>query len=282
MKKFKKNTIKSISLLITLTMVLFLFSGCGNASTSAVSDSAGSGGDQLSKIKSAGKIIVGIEGTYPPFTYHEDDGSPAGIDVELAQKIAEKLGVEVEFVDGAWDTLLIGVDSGKFDTVINCVGITDERKEKYDFTEPYYYEGWQIVTRADDDSIKSDEDLTGKKIATNISGAHSPWYQEHGVEIVGIDTGDEAISLLLDGRVDFVDCPVPVMNSYYEAHPEAKEKLKVSYERKGNEKPTGIPVKKGEKEFLDALNKALSELREDGTLKKLSEKYLGGDYTVLD
>ena len=287
-----KEITKIIAAVVVSVITLTQLTGCGTSATAspsqAASAEAGSGAetgtgaeqDQLDKIKAAGKIVVGIEGTYPPFTYHEADGSPAGIDVELAQKIAEKLGVEVEFVDGAWDSLLIGIDSGRFDTVINCVGITDERKEKYDFSDPYYYEAWQIVTRADDDSIGSEEDLKGKTIATNITSAHASWYQERGVEIAGIDTGDEAIEMLLTGRVDFIDCPVPVMNTYYEAHPDVEDKLKVSFVVKGGEIPKGIPVRKGETRLLEEINKALEELRADGTLKELSEKYLNGDYSV--
>lgn len=293
----KYNNIRKISVIaISSVLLLTQLTGCGTsasaspgtgkgAETAAASGTETAAGteaaaDQLDRIKAAGKIIVGIEGTYPPFTYHEADGAPAGIDVELAQKIAEKLGVDVEFVDGAWDSLLIGIDSGRFDTVINCVGITDERKQKYDFSDPYYYEAWQIVTRADDDRINSEEDLAGKTIATNVTSAHATWYQDRGVEIAGIDTGDEAIEMLLTGRVDFIDCPVPVMNTYYEAHPDVKDKLKVSFVVKGGEIPKGIPVKKGEKRLLEEINKALSELREDGTLKALSEKYLDGDYSV--
>ncbi|MBR5375922.1 MAG: transporter substrate-binding domain-containing protein [Lachnospiraceae bacterium] len=276
--KIKNNIKKIIVTIAASALLLSALTGCGT-SASAANPGPGSG-DQLEKIKAAGKIVVGIEGTYPPFTYHEDDGAPAGIDVELAQKIAEKLGVEVEFVDGAWDSLLIGIDSGRFDTVINCVGITEERKQKYDFSDPYYFEAWQIVTRSDDDSIKSEEDLNGKKIATNITSAHATWYQEKGVEIVGIDTGDEAIEMLLTGRVDFIDCPVPVMNTYYDAHPDVKDKLKVAFVVQGGEIPKGIPVRKGEEKLLAEINKALSELRADGTLKELSEKYLYGDYSV--
>lgn len=276
-KQISKIIVAVIISVITLTQL----TGCGTSAAASPSQTdTAADTDQLDRIKAAGKIIVGIEGTYPPFTYHEEDGSPAGIDVELAQKIAEKLGVEVEFVDGAWDSLLIGIDSGRFDTVINCVGITDERKEKYDFSDPYYYEAWQIVTRSDDDSINSEEDLKGKTIATNITSAHASWYQERGVEIAGIDTGDEAIEMLLSGRVDFIDCPVPVMNTYYEAHPDVQDKLKVSFVVKGGEIPKGIPVRKGETRLLEEINKALSELRADGTLKELSEKYLNGDYSV--
>lgn len=85
--------------------------------------------------------------------------------------MAEKLGAEAEFQEAAWDSLLIGIDSGRFDTVINSVSITDERAEKYDFSDPYYYEARRVVVRADDDSIQTPENLKGKKIATNATNA---------------------------------------------------------------------------------------------------------------
>ena len=158
--------------------------------------------DELAQIQSTGKFIVGIEGTYPPFTYHEDTGELLGFDVEVAQNVAEKLGAEAEFVEAAWDSLLIGVDTGRFDTVINNVSITEERKGKYDFSDPYYFSARQIVVRGDDDSIQNEDDLDGKKVATNLTNAYIDWFESHGVEVVGIDTSGEAAEMLLSGRVD--------------------------------------------------------------------------------
>ena len=193
--------------------------------------------------------------------------------------LAEKLGVEVEFQEAAWDSLLIGIDTGRFDTVINSVSITDERAEKYDFSDPYYYEARRVVVRADDDSINAPEDLNGKKIATNTTNAFIPWYEENGAEVVGIDTSAEAIDLVLSGRADFLGISVPVLNAYLDEHPDAADKLKAAFVIPNSEDVIAIPVRKGEPEFLDAINAALAELREEGTLKEISEKYLGGDYT---
>lgn len=220
-----------------------------------------------------------MEGTYPPFTYHDDNGELTGLDVELGKALAEKLGVEVEFQEAAWDSLLIGIDTGRFDTVINSVSITDERAEKYDFSDPYYYEARRVVVRADDDSINGPEDLNGKKIATNTTNAFIPWYEENGAEVVGIDTSAEAIDLVLSGRADFLGISVPVLNAYLDEHPDAADKLKAAFVIPNSEDVIAIPVRKGEPEFLDAINAALAELREEGTLKEISEKYLGGDYT---
>lgn len=285
MKKIWKKTAAA---LLAFTLTTAALTGCGGeasgtaADTTAAADTASaetSDGGELEKVKAAGKLVIGIEGTYPPFTYHNDDGSLAGLDVELGTALAEKLGVEVEFQEAAWDSLLIGIDSGRFDTVINSVSITDERAEKYDFSDPYYYEARRVVVRADDDSIQTPEDLNGKKIATNATNAFLPWYEEQGAEIIGIDTSAEAIDLVLSGRADFLGTSVPVLNAYLDEHPDAKDKLKEAFVIPNSEDVIAIPVRKGETEFLDAINAALAELRADGTLKAISEKYLGGDYT---
>ena len=288
MKKILK---KSAAALAALTLTAAL-AGCGSSASSAAAstDAAStadtatstaetSGENELDKVKAAGKLVIGVEGTYPPFTYHDDNGELTGLDIELGKAVAEKLGVEAEFQEAAWDSLLIGIDTERFDTVINSVSITDERAEKYDFSDPYYYEARRVVVRADDDSIQSEEDLNGKKIATNTTNAFIPWYEDKGAEVVGIDTSGEAIDLLLSGRVDFVGTSVPVLNSYLEEHPDAENQVKVAFVIPNSEDVIAIPVRKGEPEFLDAINTALAELREDGTLKEISEKYLGGDYT---
>lgn len=282
-----KNVLKKAGaavLALTLTAAL---AGCGSSasSTAASSDTAAASTadtadeTELDKVKAAGKLVVGVEGTYPPFTYHDDNGELTGLDIELGKALADKLGVEVEFQEAAWDSLLIGIDTERFDTVINSVSITDERAEKYDFSDPYYYEARRVVVRADDDSIHGPEDLNGKKIATNTTNAFIPWYEEQGVEVVGVDTSGEAIDLLLSGRVDFVGINVPVLNAYLQEHPDAAGKVKEAFVIPNSEDVIAIPVRKGEPEFLDAINAALAELREEGTLKEISEKYLGGDYT---
>lgn len=282
MKKILK---KSAAALAALTLTAAL-AGCGSSASSAAAstDTAASTAEtsdenELEKVKAAGKLVIGVEGTYPPFTYHDDSGELTGLDIELGKALAEKLGVEAEFQEAAWDSLLIGIDSGRFDTVINSVSITDERAEKYDFSDPYYYEARRVVVRADDDSIQTPEDLKDRKIATNATNAFIPWYEAQGAEIIGIDTSSEAIDLVLSGRADFLGTSVPVLNAYLDEHPDAKDKLKEAFVIPDSEDVIAIPVRKGATEYLDAINAALAELREEGKLKEISEKYLGGDYT---
>ena len=233
--------------------------------------------DQLVAILNAGKFVVGIEGTYPPFTYHDENGDLAGYDVEVAQKIAEKLGVEAEFVEAAWDSLLIGVDTGRFDTVINQVSITPERQEKYDFSDPYYFNARTVIVRGDDDRIKSEEDLKGMKVATNLTNAYIGWLEERGAEIVGVDTSGESAEMLLSGRVDFTNFSQVVLNDYLKEHPDAD--LRVAFVIPNSEAQVGVPIRKGEERLLAKVNEILQELRDEGTLQELSIKYFGEDFT---
>ena len=272
------------SLLLTAALAL---TACGSSAATtapAAESAAGStaeaaSGDLLSEIRAKGTITVAMEGTWAPWTYHDENDNLVGYDVEVATEIAKKLGVEPQFVEGEWDGLLAGLDAGRYDIMVNGVDITPERAEKYDFSDPYYYEARRVVVRADDDSINGPEDLNGKKIATNTTNAFIPWYEENGAEVVGIDTSAEAIDLVLSGRADFLGISVPVLNAYLDEHPDAADKLRAAFVIPNSEDVIAIPVRKGEPEFLDAINAALAELREEGTLKEISEKYLGGDYT---
>ena len=276
------TTLKRIlALSLSLILALGILAGCsGSTPTDGVQDDqqTDTPNDQLAAIQKAGKLVVGIEGTYPPFTYHDPDTNElVGLDIEVAKAVGEKLGVEVEFVEAAWESLLSGVDSGRLDTVINDVGVSDERKEKYDFTDIYLYIPKQVVVRGDNDEIKSEADLQGKKVATTATNVFNPWFEERGAEIVGIDTPAEAASLLLSGRADFVNFDPLVLKGYLDEHPDAN--MKVAFVIPDASEQIAIPVRKGETRLLEAFDKALDELAEDGTLAAISNKYVGGDYT---
>ena len=178
--------------------------------------------NELEDIQNAGVIKVGVEGTYQPYTYNDEDGNLTGFDVDVAKAIAEKLGVEVDFTEADWDSLLAGIDSGRIDTVINAVSVTDERKEKYDSAGPYFYIEQQVVIKKGNDEIKSWDDLKGKKVATNITSTTADIYKAAGAEVVAISTSDEAASLVLSGRADFCSFNANVFSSYLKEHPDAE------------------------------------------------------------
>lgn len=152
--------------------------------------------DELSQIQESGVLKVGVEGTYPPYTYHDEDGELTGFDVEVAKAIADKLGVEADFTESAWDSLLAGIDSGRLDTVINAVSITDERSEKYDFAGPYFYITQQIVVSKDNDDIVDMDSLNGKKMANTATTAYLDILEDAGASLVQINTADEAVALI--------------------------------------------------------------------------------------
>ena len=130
---------------------------------------SGHAGANLDQIKQAGTIKVGTEGTYAPFTYHDDSGALVGFDVEIAKAIGDKLGVKVEFLEGKWDGLIAGLDANRYDAVINEVGITDARKAKYDFSDPYIASKAVLIVRGDNTDIKTFADLKGKKAAQSLT-----------------------------------------------------------------------------------------------------------------
>jgi len=234
--------------------------------------------DQLSAIQKAGKMIVGVEGTYYPFTFHDEETNElTGFDIEVAMAVAEQLGVEVEFLESDWDSLLMALDTGHVDTVINDVTATDERREKYDFSAPYFYSARQVVVKTGNEvGLHTLEDLNGKKIATNATNSWVPRLEELGVEIVPIDNTDQCATMVETGRVDFCMFNSIVLGEYMLQHPDAQ--LEVAFKIESDINEVAIPTRKGEERFLAEIDTALNELRESGKLLELSEKYFAADY----
>ena len=232
--------------------------------------------DLLAQIKERGRIIVAMEGTWAPWTYHDEDDNLVGYDVEVAQNIAEKLGVEVEFIEGAWDGLLAGLDAGRYDIMVNGVGVTEERAEKYNFSTPYAYNKTAVIVRGDYDEISSMEDLKGKKTANTISSTYAAQAEAYGATVTGVDDLNQTIELLLSKRIDATLNAEVVFNDYKKEHPEADVKI-ATYSDQVEE--IAIPIRKGDDTvtLLDAVNDALDEMAKDGTLTELSEKYFGMD-----
>ena len=201
----------------------------------------------------------------------------AAIDVDVAKAIADKLGVEADFTESDWDSLLAGIDSGRLDTVINAVSITDEREEKYDFAGPYFYITQQIVVAKDNDDIVDMASLDGKKMANTATTAYLDLLEDAGVSLVQISTADEAVSLISSGRADFTTFNSVVFNEYLKQHPDAN--LKVAFVIPDVQDEYGVPVKKGETALYDAIQNAIDELKEDGTLSQLSMDYFDTDFT---
>jgi len=257
-------------------------SGSSAAASGAASSAASTGaGDQLAAIQANGKLVVALEGAWQPWSYHDESDTLVGYDVEVSRAIAEKLGVEPEYVESDWDSLFAGLDAGRFDIVCNGVEVTDERTKTYDFTTPYGYIHTALAVRKDNEDIKSFEDLKGKTTANSLASTYMELAESYGATVQGIDTLEETIQLLTAGRIDATLNADVSFYDYLNVHPDADFKLVAQTEDASH---VAIPVHKGDDSasLLEAINTAIEELRADGTLKALGEKYFGQDISSED
>lgn len=246
--------------------------GCGQEKPQAID----MGDDLLAAIQAKGEIVVAMEGTWSPWTYHDDSGELVGYDVEVANAIAEKLGVKATFVEGGWDGLLAGLESGRYDIMVNGVDIDEERQEKYDFSVPYAYNRTAVIVRGDDDSVQSMEDLNGKSTANTITSTYAAVAQKYGAEVTPVDDLNQTFELLLTQRIDATLNAEVTYYDYMKAHPDANLKIACL---DSDATQAAIPMRKGEETaaLRQAIDQALAELSEDGTLSELAVKYFGVD-----
>ncbi len=239
-------------------------------------ESSEEGGDQLARIREKGELIVAMEGTWSPWTYHDEDDKLVGYDVEVAGLIAEKLGVKASFVEGEWDGLFAGLDAGRYDLVINGVEVTDERQEKYDFSEPYGYIRTAVIVDGANMEIQSFEDLEGKKTANTISSTYAALAESYGAQVTSVDDLNQTFELLNTGRIDATLNAELTFYDYINAHPEKNLRIAALTE---DASLVCIPMRKGEDSasLREAVNKAIDEIRESGKLSELSDKYFGND-----
>ncbi|MBO0347035.1 amino acid ABC transporter substrate-binding protein [Roseibium sp. CAU 1637] len=231
-------------------------------------------GENLDAIKASGVLTIGTEGTYAPFTYHDAEGDLVGFDVEIGRAVSDKLGLQAAFVEGKWDGLIAGLDAKRYDAVINQVGITEARQQKYNFSEPYIASKAVLIVRETNEDIKGFEDLAGKKSAQSLTSNFGRLAESNGAELIGTAGFDQSIQLVLTRRADATINDSLSYLDFKKQKPDAPVKVVAE---KADADFSGILVRKGDPELVEALNKALAEIKADGTYLEISQKYFGQD-----
>lgn len=235
--------------------------------------------DDLAAIKAADTIRIGTEGTYAPFSFHDASNKLVGFDVDIGRAIAKQLGVKAEFVEGKWDGLIAGLNVGRYDAVINQVGITPERQAKYDFSDPYISSEAVLIVRKDNTSIKTFDDLKGKRSANTLTSNFGKLAAQHGAEVVPVQGFNDAISLLTSGRVDATINDYLSYLDFKKQQPAAKVKV-VAHDSSAEFSNSGVLLRKDQPALREAVNQAIKAIKADGTYKEISVRYFGEDLSA--
>lgn len=263
-----KNLKKILVLFLTISIISILFTGCTVKKISGADDS-------LERIKKAGIITIGIDDTYPPMEFKDKSSVDVGFDVDMANAVAKKIGVKTKFVPTAWDGIFMALQSKKFDCVNSSVSITDERKAKMIFTDPYIQGGNAIFVKSDNNAITSDKDFSGKVVGCQVgTTAQDVLSKKTDIkEVKKYNAMTDAFLDLQNGRVVAVVTD-PMVGDYYNVTEPGKFKKLKSYL---TQEPIGVAFRKSDKSLRDAYNKAINDLKKDGTLSKISKKWFGID-----
>ncbi|CAI3650661.1 putative ABC amino acid transporter, substrate-binding protein [Clostridium neonatale] len=279
-----KKLIKKIATLGIIGVLGTSLIACGGSSSQASSESSGKETEAKGTIEKK-ELVIGLDDIFVPMGFKDENGELVGFDVELAKVVCEKLGKEYKFQAIDWSMKETELNSGNIDLIWNGYSISDERKEKVDFSKPYL-DNKQIIVTLADSSINKKADLEGKKVgAQNQSTAVDAVKADEsniiekfdGGDLVTFENNNDALMDLEAGRLDAIVVDEILARYYIEAR--GSEKYKILDENFGDEQ-YGVGIRKGDTEFVDAFNKALDEVVADGTAGEISKKWFGEDIVV--
>ncbi|EKQ58087.1 MULTISPECIES: transporter substrate-binding domain-containing protein [unclassified Clostridium] len=264
----KKSLIKRVAAALAVGVLALGIAGCGSGKAEGNKD-AKSDGISLESIKSKGKLVVGTSADYPPFEFHKEiDGKDTivGFDIKIAEEIAKDMGVELEIKDMAFDGLLVAEQANKIDLVLAGINPTDERRQNADFSDVYYKsDSGFIVRKGDENTIKSLDDLKGKKIGVQTGSVQETYAQEKlkDSELKSLAKVTDLILDLDSKKVDgvLVNLPVAQLNT------EKNEKLGIApFVLKDIEIGAAVAMKKNSSELQAQVNKTLKRLKDEGKI----------------
>jgi L-cystine transport system substrate-binding protein len=263
----RRRTLGTLSAL-ALTGLLAACGG-GDAGTASSSSSSGSSGS------SQEALTFGTEGTYAPFSFHDEKTNElTGYDVDVAKAVGKQLGRDVEFSENNWDSLFAGMEAKRYDGIANQVSITDEREAKYVFSTPYTVSTGVVVTRADDTSVKSLADIKGKTSAQSTTSNWAQTATEAGAKVEGVEGLTQAMTLLKQGRVDVTVNDQLAVLDYLKTSGDKGVKIAAETDDRTEQ---GFVFRKDEAETAQQVSDALAKLKADGTLATISQKWFGQD-----
>ena len=253
------------------TMSLLALAACGNTSETA-DNAATDGSSALQEIKDSGKLVVGTCADYPPYEWHlvqDGEDKIIGFDVDIAQTIADELGVELEVIDMDFDGLIPALSTGKVDMIIAGMNPTEERKKSVDFTDIYFTQKDALVIKSEDaKDIRSENDLKNSSLATQKATIQETYLLETfpEAEIQSVPKLNTAILYLVTGKVDAVLMVETVARRYVEEN----EGLEIAaFDVASTPNESAIAVAKDSEDFLDAVNDILDEMEDSGKIEEL-------------
>ena len=257
---------KKVTTLVAASLAaLTLLAGCGSNGTADKKDSAAKGDKTL---------IVGTEPTFPPFEFTENE-KDVGFDIDLAQAVCDKLGYKMEVKNLGFDALIPALRSGQIDMIASGMDATPERQKQVSFTEPYFQDGYSVVVRKDNTSINGFDDLKGRTVGSQVGTKGVDLATEAGATVKQYDANSQGWMELQSGTCDAVVINTSVA-LYYMKEGGDKD-LKIVGDAKKADAGIAMAVSKDKPELLEKVNKALADLKADGTYAKLYKKWFGVD-----
>lgn len=239
---------------------------------------ASAGENLLAQVKHRGTLTIGLEGTYPPFSFQDQTGTLTGFEVDFSRALAKQLGVKAKLQPTKWDGMLAALESKRLDVVINQVTITPERKNKYDFSTPYTISGIQVLARKGEEKrFQKPQDLVGKKVGVGLGTNYEQWLKANvpGADIRTYDDDPTKYQDIHAGRIDAI---LIDRLAAFDLVNKSKGSLVVAG-RPFAQQDSGVAIRKGNPELVAAVNQAIERMRKDGTLGKLSKKWFKADVT---
>lgn len=261
MKFLRRFAVLAVALLLAVTVA-----GCGKKNT------------QQARLIHPHTLTVGVEGTYAPYAYRKN-GKLTGFEIELSKKLAKQMGYKVKFVPTKWDSLIAGLGSKKFDVVLDNIAETPARKKAYTFSTPYIYSKDALIMKKSNNSLHNMKDIKGKRIAAGTGSVNADNVKKWHGHVVTMSDFSAAVSLVRQGRVEALLDANEAYLYYQRQNPSADLKSVVVPSKEVPTQKVAVLMSKHNPGLKTKVNRALSQLRKDGTLKRLSIKYFNSNIT---